>query len=84
MSSAYSSAVLRTCAPSYCAVSCVGVLGAVALAPALKTVVNGDGSTDIPVLLFAPVVLTSVGVASALVAAARVLRADPAATLRCE
>jgi len=45
---------------------------------------HGIGPVDAPTLIFAPALLGIVGMVAAILAAARVLRADPAATLRSE
>ena len=62
----------------------LGVVGAVSAGPALRSLLHGIGPSDAPSLTLAPLLLGSIGVVAALVAARRVLRTDPATTLRSE
>jgi predicted lysophospholipase L1 biosynthesis ABC-type transport system permease subunit len=76
--------VVRPCAAILAAGAAIGVVGALGVGPALATLLHGVGPADISTLVAAPVLLAAVGMAAAILAAARVLRADPAATLRGE
>jgi putative ABC transport system permease protein len=76
--------VMRPCLRIVIAGSALGTLGAMSAAPALASLLHGVDPADLPTLLGAPLLLVAVGIFAALVAARRVLRADPAATLRCE
>jgi hypothetical protein len=62
----------------------VGVLGALAAGRALASLLHGVGSADPWVLSAAPVLLGIAGAVAAAIAGRRVLRADPATTLRSE
>ena len=62
----------------------LGMVIAIGLAPAISTLLYGVTARDITTLLTAPIVLALVGIAAAVVAALRVLHADPASTLRGE
>jgi hypothetical protein len=62
----------------------VGVAFALAAGRSMTALLHGIEPTDPPTLLAVPVVLAIVGLAAASLAAARVFRADPAATLRGE
>jgi hypothetical protein len=62
----------------------LGAMGALAAGPALASLLHGINPDDPPTLLMAPALLGAVGIVAALVAGARVLRTDPAATLRSE
>jgi uncharacterized membrane protein YidH (DUF202 family) len=64
--------------------SALGFLGAVSVGPALRSLLHGVGPGDGFTLTIAPVLLCAVGMLAAVLAATRVLRADPAATLRSE
>jgi len=76
--------VIRPCAAILAAGASMGVLAALSVGPALKSQLHGIGPVDAPTLIFAPALLGIVGMVAAALAAARVLRADPAATLRSE
>ena len=76
--------VLRPCAMILAAGVAIGVLGARSAGPALASLLHGVSARDLPSLVFAPALLSLVGVAGALLAVLRVLRADAAATLRNE
>jgi hypothetical protein len=52
--------------------------------PALTSLLHGVGPADGFTLTIAPVLLGAMGLLAAVLAATRVLRADPAATLRSE
>jgi hypothetical protein len=60
-----------------------GILGAVT-GPALKSLLQGVHPSAAPTLALAPVLLGTMGMLAAVLAARRVLRADPAATLQSE
>jgi len=62
----------------------IGVAFALAAGRSMTALLHGIEPTDPPTLLAVPVVLAIVGLAAASLAAARVFRADPAATLRGE
>jgi hypothetical protein len=76
--------VMRPCAAILGAGSALGFLGAVSVGPALSSLLHGVGPADGFTLAIAPVLLGAVGMLAAVLAATRVLRADPAATLRSE
>jgi ABC-type antimicrobial peptide transport system permease subunit len=76
--------VIRPCAAILAAGASMGVLAALSVGPALESQLHGIGPVDAPTLIFAPALLGIVGMVAAILAAARVLRADPAATLRSE
>jgi predicted permease len=75
-------AVIRPCAAILGGGAGIGVLGALTAGPALQSLMHGVRPADTYTMMFAPAILGVVGLISALLAAARVLRADPAATLR--
>ena len=54
------------------------------MGPALTSLLHGVGPADRFTLTIAPVLLGAIGMLAAVLAATRVLRADPAATLRSE
>jgi len=62
----------------------VGFAATLSAGPLIRSLLHGVEPTDPPTLLVVPVLLSSVGIVAASLAAARVLRADPAATLRGE
>jgi hypothetical protein len=74
--------VLRPCAAILGAGAAIGVLGTLSAGPALQSLLRGVPPVDPFTLAFAPAVLGLVGMVAAVLAAARVLRADPATTLR--
>lgn len=76
--------VMRPCAAILGAGSALGFLGAVSVGPALTSLLHGVGPADGFTLTIAPVLLGAIGMLAAVLAATRVLRADPAATLRSE
>jgi putative ABC transport system permease protein len=76
--------VMRPCAAILGAGSALGVVGAVSVGPALTSLLRGVGPADVFTLTIAPVLLGAMGMLAAVLAATRVLRADPAATLRSE
>ncbi len=76
--------VLRPCAAILAAGAGMGVLGALSAGPAIRSLLHGVPPGDPYTLAFAPALLGLVGMVAAVLAAARVLRADPAATLRNE
>jgi hypothetical protein len=75
---------MRPCAAILGAGSALGFLGAVSVGPALTSLLHGVGPADWFTLTIAPVLLGAIGMLAAALAATRVLRADPAATLRSE
>ena len=76
--------VIRPCAAILGAGSALGFVGAVSVGPALASLLHGVGPTDGLTLTIAPGLLAAMGMLAAVLAATRVLRADPAATLRSE
>ncbi|HJZ95587.1 MAG TPA: FtsX-like permease family protein, partial [Candidatus Solibacter sp.] len=76
--------VMRPCAFVVGGGGATGVLGALGVGPALGSLLQGVASSDVLTLAIAPALLGVVGMLAAIVAAARVLRADPATTLRCD
>jgi predicted permease len=74
--------VLRPCAAIVGGGAAIGVIGALSAAPALQSLLQGVPASDPYILAFAPALLGLAGMVAAVLAAARVLRADPAATLR--
>ncbi len=74
--------VIRPCAAIVGAGAAIGVLGALSAGPALQSLLQGVPPGDPYTLAFAAAVLVLAGMVAAVLAAARVLRADPAATLR--
>jgi putative ABC transport system permease protein len=76
--------VIRPCAAILAAGAALGIVGAVSAGPALASLLHGVSPADVPTLAVAPVLLGAMGMLAAVLAARRVLRADPAATLRSE
>lgn len=76
--------VIRPCAVILAAGAALGIVGAVSVGPMLASLLHGVGPADVPTLAIAPVLLGAMGMLAAVLAAKRVLRADPAATLRSE
>lgn len=76
--------VIRPCAAILSGGVAIGVLGALSVGPALQSLLHGVTPADTYALAFAPALLGLVGMIPAVLAAARVLRADPALTLRSE
>jgi putative ABC transport system permease protein len=74
--------VIRPCAAILGGGAAIGVLGVLSAGPALQSLLHGVPPADPYTLAFAPALLGLVGMVAAVLAAARVLRADPAATLR--
>jgi putative ABC transport system permease protein len=62
----------------------LGLVGAMSVSPLLASLLHGVAPRDTLTLIAAPLVLALVGVSAALLAGVRILRADPAATLRNE
>jgi predicted permease len=62
----------------------IGIAAALAAGRSMTALLHGIEPTDPPTLVAVPVLLAIVGLAAASLAAVRVLRADPAATLRGE
>jgi predicted permease len=76
--------VIRPCAWVLLAGSVAGIAGALAVAPLLASLLHGVDPADSSMLAAGPVVLISVGILAGLLASARVLRVEPAETLRSE
>ncbi|MGH9384585.1 MAG: ABC transporter permease, partial [Vicinamibacterales bacterium] len=76
--------VIKPCAVLLLAGAVLGMIGAVGAAPALASLLHGVKPVDAPTLAMAPLVLGAVGIVAAVLAARRVLKADPAAALRSE
>ena len=76
--------VIRPCAALLAAGSVLGIVGAASAGPALASLLRGVDPADAPTLIGAPLLLGAVGLIAALLAARRVLRADPATILRSE
>ena len=76
--------VIRPCAAILAVGTAFGLIGAASVGPALASLLHGVRADDVPTLAIAPLLLGSLGLLSAILAAARVLDADPAATLRAE
>jgi predicted permease len=74
--------VIRPCAAVLGGGTALGIAGAVSVGPGLASLLHGVGPADAPSLAVAPILLSSIGLLSAMLAARRVLRADPALTLR--
>jgi hypothetical protein len=64
--------------------SAAGIVGALASAPLLSSLLHGVDPSDRSMLAMAPVVLMSIGTLAAGLASARVLWVAPAETLRAE
>jgi predicted permease len=76
--------VIRPCVAVLSAGTALGIVGAVAVAPGLASLLQGVAAADVPTLTVVPILLGSIGLLAATVAARRVLRSDPAATLRSD
>jgi ABC-type antimicrobial peptide transport system permease subunit len=76
--------VVRPCAAVLAAGAAIGIVGAFGVRPALASLLHGVEPEDASTLVAAPMLLCVVGIAAAILAAGRVLRVDPAATLRGE
>jgi predicted permease len=76
--------VMRPCVWVLAAGSALGTLGAMSAGPALASLLQGIDPADSSTLIAAPLLLGAVGMLAAAIAARRVLRADPSATLRTE
>jgi predicted permease len=74
--------VIRPSAAILAVGTTLGLVGALAAGPALASLLHGVNPDDPPTLMMAPALLGIVGILAALVAGARVLRSDPATTLR--
>jgi putative ABC transport system permease protein len=74
--------VMRPCATVLAMGTALGLVGAVSVGPALASLLHGVRPDDVATLTIAPVLLGALGLVAALVAAFRVLRADPVSTLR--
>ena len=76
--------ILRPSAGVILAGSAAGIVGALALAPLLSSLLHGVDPSDRSMLAMAPAVLMSIGILAAVLASARVLWVAPAETLRTE
>ena len=76
--------VVRPCAVVLVIGAALRVLGALSVGPALASLLHGVGPTDVWALGLAPMLLGIIGALAAVLAARRVLHADPATTLRSE
>ena len=76
--------VVRPCAVVLVIGAALGVLGALSVGPALASLLHGVGPTDVWALGLAPMLLGIIGALAAVLAARRVLQADPATTLRSD
>lgn len=76
--------VIRPCAVVLAAGVVLGILGAVSVGRGLSSLLHGVSHSDVPTLIVAPIFLGATGILATVLAARRVLRVDPAATLRCE
>jgi putative ABC transport system permease protein len=76
--------VIRPSAAILAAGASLGILGALSVGPALGSLLDGVGPADVVTMLVSPTLLISVGTLASGFAAMRVLRADPAATLRSD
>jgi putative ABC transport system permease protein len=76
--------VVRPCAVVLGIGTALGFAGSVSVGPALASLLHGVRPADFPTLATAPILLVALGLVAAVLAAVRVLRADPAATLRSE
>jgi predicted permease len=76
--------VVRPCAVVLVIGTSLGLLGALRAAPALASLLHGVGPTDVWTLGLAPLLLGTIGAVAAVLAARRVLQADPATILRSE
>lgn len=76
--------ILRPCAGVILAGSAAGIVGALASAPLLSSLLHGVDPSDRSMLATATVVLISIGMLAALLASVRVLWIAPADTLRTE
>jgi predicted permease len=76
--------VVRPCAVVLGIGTALGFAGSVSVGPALASLLHGVRPADFPTLATAPILLIALGLVAAALGAVRVLRADPAATLRSE
>src|SRR5262249_46282517 len=76
--------VIRPCATVLAIGTALGLVGAVSVGPLLASLLHGVRPDDVPTPTFAPALLGAFGLFAAIVAALRVLRADPVSTLRAE
>lgn len=74
--------VIRPCAAVLGAGTVLGTAGAVGAGRGLASLLQGVSPADLPTLVAAPFLLAGVGILAAIAAAGRVLKADPAVTLR--
>lgn len=74
--------VIRPCAAVLAAGTVLGTAGALGAGRGLSFLLHGVSPADLGTLVGAPLLLASVGLLAAMTAARRVLRADPAVTLR--
>jgi putative ABC transport system permease protein len=74
--------IVRPCAAILAAGAALGVVGALAAGPSLQSLLQGVRATDALALAVAPLFLCAIGLIAAILAARRVLGANPAATLR--
>jgi putative ABC transport system permease protein len=74
--------VIRPCAAVLAAGTLLGTAGALGAGRGLSSLLHGVGPADLGTLVLAPLLLAGVGLLAAMTAARRVLRADPAVTLR--
>jgi len=74
--------VIQPCTAILVSGAITGFLGALSAGPMLQSLLHGVSPADAYALAFAPILLTAVGMLAAVLAGARVLRADPAVTLR--
>jgi ABC-type antimicrobial peptide transport system permease subunit len=74
--------IVGPCAAILAAGAALGVVGALAAGPSLQSLLQGVRATDALALAVAPLFLCAIGLIAAILAARRVLGANPAATLR--
>jgi predicted permease len=74
--------VIRPCAAVLAAGTLLGTAGALGAGRGLSSLLYGVSPADLGTLVVAPLLLAGVGLLAAMTAARRVLRADPAVTLR--
>jgi putative ABC transport system permease protein len=75
---------IRPSAAILAAGSILGGVMTLGVGPAFASLLSGMNAGDVPTLVMAPALLAGVGIVAACLAGARVLRSDPAATLRNE
>lgn len=74
--------VIRPCAAVLAAGTVLGTVGALGAGRGLASLLEGVSPADLRTLVVTPLLLAGVGILAAMTAARRVLRADPAVTLR--